>query len=374
MAAFARLPYSAPLDDYAVQADAALTGWKAGDQEAVEFIAGNHPWFFETETPWVRRRISEQEVRAFPLTREGAQLAVARWYEFLGWPELVAWSALASDPKSETAKFEAAVEGLIAGDAVALQNLIAEHPWLVTARSSRVTPHDPNVHGATLLHYLGANGVEGWRQRTPANAVEMAKILLDAGADVEAKAGFYGGQQSTMGLLITSTPPAEAGVQAALAEILLDYGAEGKGAIAGALRFGFRETALALLRRGLPLESMSDAAALGMFDEVARRLPLATAEERHRALALSAQHGQAEVVRLLLDAGEDPNRYNPPGHHQHSTPLHQAVCAGHMNVVRLLIERGANPNMPDTIYQGTAADWAYHCNQPAIETWLRTQS
>jgi hypothetical protein len=33
------------------------------------------------------------------------------------------------------------------------------------------------------LHYIGANGVEGERQKTPANAVEVARILLDAGAE-----------------------------------------------------------------------------------------------------------------------------------------------------------------------------------------------
>jgi ankyrin repeat protein len=39
-------------------------------------------------------------------------------------------------------------------------------------------------------------------------------------------------------------------------------------------------------------------------------LPSTDAEVRHRALSLAAQHGHAEIVRLLLDAGEDPNRYN----------------------------------------------------------------
>ena len=59
------------------------------------------------------------------------------------------------------------------------------------------------------------------------------------------------------------------------------------------------------------------------------------------------------MVRLLLDAGEDPDRYNPKGNHAHSTPLHQAVLAGHANVVRLLVERGAKLDIKDTIYEGT---------------------
>ena len=62
---------------------------------------------------------------------------------------------------------------------------------------------------------------------------------------------------------------------------------------------------------------------------------------RHRALALAAQLGHVEIVRLLLDAGEDPDRYNPADSHAHTTPLHQAALAGHDAVVRLLVERGA---------------------------------
>src|SRR5687767_9692458 len=44
----------------------------------------------------------------------------------------------------------------------------------------------------TLLHYLGANGVEPFRQHTPKNAVEIVAVLLDAGADVNAEAQMYG--------------------------------------------------------------------------------------------------------------------------------------------------------------------------------------
>ena len=45
---------------------------------------------------------------------------------------------------------------------------------------------------------------------------------------------------------------------------------------------------------------------------------------------------------MLLNAGEDPSRYNPVGCHAHSTPLHQAALAGHIGVVRLLVQRGAS--------------------------------
>ena len=32
------------------------------------------------------------------------------------------------------------------------------------------------AHRATLLHYIGANGVEGYRQKTPKNAVKVAEL------------------------------------------------------------------------------------------------------------------------------------------------------------------------------------------------------
>jgi len=92
--------------------------------------------------------------------------------------------------------------------------------------------------------------------------------------------------------------------------------------------------------------------------------------DRHRALALAAQHGHVDVVRLLLDAGEDPNRYNPDGNHSHSTPLHQAALRGHEPVVRLLVECGARLDMKDTIYQATPLGWAEYAGQTAIVAYL----
>jgi hypothetical protein len=49
------------------------------------------------------------------------------------------------------------------------------------------------------LHYCSANGVEGYRQKTPKNIVEITRILLEAGAEVDARADVYGGDPQLWG-------------------------------------------------------------------------------------------------------------------------------------------------------------------------------
>ena len=261
--------------------------------------------------------------------------------------------------------FESAVEAMVAGDAAALTALLDAHPGLVRQRSAR-------EHRATLLHYIAANGVENERQKTPANAVEIAIIVLRAGAEVDATARMYGGEQTTMGLLVSSCHPANAGVQVALVDTLVDFGAAAnEAALLTALAHGYADAARALVRRGARVDHLHAAAGLGRFDEAARMLPEADPQTRHRALALAAQHGHVEIVRLLLDHGEDPSRYNPPGYHAHSTPLHQAALAGQMAVVRLLVERGARLDLRDTVYHGTPLGWAEYGGRTEIAAFLR---
>ena len=268
-------------------------------------------------------------------------------------------------------EFESAVEAVINGDLPALQKLLAANPDLVRVRSTRVCPFDPPVHGAMLLHYVACNGVEGYRQKSPPNAVEIAKALLDAGAEPDAPAHLYGGEWTTMGLLVSSSPPREAGTQVPLVHTLIDYGAAADGVMT-ALTFGMRDAAEALVSRGAKIDNAAAAAGLGRVDDFTRLLPTADAATRHRALALAAQLGHADIVRLLLDAGEDPSRYNPRNLHAHGTPLHHAIWNGHLDVVRLLVERGARLDLRDKIYQSTPLGWAEYGKQDEIAAYLRS--
>ncbi len=340
-------------EDYQRQADALFAALNAGDRAAA--------WRFKWEHPRFKGR-GVDDVRAARLDPDDARMVIAQEQAFNSWDELARF--VPDTP------FEQAVDALVSGDAATLASMIRENPRLVRERSLR-------RHHATLLHYIAANGVEGVRQRTPANAVEMARMLLDAGSEVDALADMYEHKCTTMSMLVSSTPPADAGLQLKLAETLLDYGAACEGAGTGwqsavetALVFGFLATAEGLANRCAP-RSLGAAAGLGRDADVARLLPGADARSRHVALALAAQLGQESAVRLLLDAGEDPNRYNPDGCHSHATPLHQAVWAGHMNVVRLLVARGARLDMTDKVYQGTPLDWAVYGKREAVAEFLR---
>ncbi len=358
------LSYRATLEEYQGQAQGLFDAVKS-DDEAAE-------WRFKWLHPRFRGR-SVTDVRAATLDVTDAQVVVAHEYGFESWADLADFTDRVSRD-GPVERFEAAVEAVVSGDVATLRSMLRDNPELVRACSKR-------RHHATLLHYVGANGVEGGRQKTPENAVEVAKILLDAGAEVDALADMYEKKCTTMSMLVSSCHPAEAGVQAALAETMLDYGAALAGpgsawqsAIMTALAFGYASTAEALARRSAPLNNLPVVAGLGRLEATARLLPVADSQSRHIALALAAQHGHADIVRLLLDAGEDPSRYNPVGYHSHSTPMHQAVWSNHADVVRLLVERGARMDIRDTVYLGTPLGWAIYGGRTAIAEYLRDRS
>lgn len=357
------LPYCAGLDEYQQRAKALFDSLQAGDNDTL--------WRFKWEHPQFRGK-SVSDVKAAALDIADAQAVVAREYGFGSWADLAEFTeAVRSDPVVK--RFEAAVEAVIFGDADTLRSMLVNNPELIHARSMR-------RHRATLLHYVAANGVEGDRQKTPTNAVEVMKILLDAGAEVDALADMYDEKCTTMSMLVSSSHPADAGLQVVLAETLADHGAalDGPGskwqsAVMTALAFGFLDTAKALAARRVPADNLAAMAGLGRVEDATRLLPTADSQSRHIALALAAQHGHEAVVRLLLDAGEDPNRYNPDGFHSHSTPLHQAVWSNHGDLVRLLVEHGARLDIRDTIYQGSPLGWANYGGRKEIADYLRDQ-
>ncbi len=220
-----QLPFGSNLSAYQQQADHLLQDWRARDPDAIQSIRHHLPRFLRDDIRWLPKDLSDEQMLATPLDSTDAQLALARSYSFKDWSSLAEWVQAIHEPGSPTARFETAVEAVINGDAATLQRLLRETPELAQSRSTIVTHHDPPIHRATLLHYVAANGVESYRQKTPTSAVEIARILLEAGSAPDALAEMYGGQCTTMSMLVSSSHPAQAGVQIPLVDLLIGYGA-----------------------------------------------------------------------------------------------------------------------------------------------------
>lgn len=261
-----------------------------------------------------------------------------------------------SRKSSVVAKFEAAVDAICNGDVKTLKRLLAEEPRLIHSRSTR-------EHKATLLHYVSANGVEGYRQKTPKNIVEIAKVLLNNGADVNAEADMYGGGATTLGLVATSVHPFRAGVQNPLMQILLDHGADiehrtsagnDQNAVTGALANGRGEAAVFLADRGarLDLESAAGVGRLdivkGFFNADGSLKKKTTRKQLQSALKHACTWGRLNVVKFLLDKGVDLSRDRGDG----QTPLHCAVIGGQLKTVKFLLKQNA-PLEVKNIYGGT---------------------
>lgn len=127
---------------------------------------------------------------------------------------------------------------------------------------------------------------------TQQNDVATAQVLIEAGADVNAKNG------------IQDTPYLLAGAQ------------------------GYNEILMLTLSHGADIQD--------------------TNRYGGTAIIPAAEKGHLETVKILLDAGLDPNHINNLGW----TALMEAVILGdgsalYVEIVKTLIEGGADPNIPD---------------------------
>jgi ankyrin repeat protein len=294
-----------------------------------------------------------------------AQFVIARAHGFASWPAFARHLESLALPASPVSAFESAADAVVSGDAATLARLLREHPGLVRARSTR-------EHRATLLHYVAANGVENYRQKSPANAAAIARMLLDAGADVDASADVYGGGSTTLGLVATITPPAIAGVQLGVIDVLLEHGArmdrEGSAGsrhalVRGCLANGQANAARYLASRGAPLDVIG-AAGIGRLDVVgtffdASGSPRSSVhdEDLREAMAFACSYGHPDVAAFLLAHGVDANaelRLYGQGH----TALHLAAYHAHVEILDLLIAKGAALDVVDKTWGTPPLVWA----------------
>ncbi|HET9524892.1 MAG TPA: ankyrin repeat domain-containing protein [Pyrinomonadaceae bacterium] len=272
------------------------------------------------------------------------------------------------------AKFHPAMKAVKAGDLETFKELIAKDPSLATSRSTRSHP--------TLLQCVVLDGKDG-----PHN-VEMARILIDAGAELNEPFGATASMDNR-----------------ACAELLLDHGAaiDGTGGwspLEEALYWNSKNVIALLLERGAKVQNLRTAAGLGRTDLIESYFnadgtlkpeagkinwPWGDLEAIERsnhdprgkqsladcvkswsqdqqgivnnAFVFACMHGHIEAAKLLLEKGADINAI-PGGFDYAGTGLHYAALNGHRAMVEFLLAQGADRTIKDTKVGSTAAGWA----------------
>jgi hypothetical protein len=347
------LPPRPNLEQYRKQAKDLVRRWKSGDSDAVRRVKRLHPKFDERREPASGARSSA--VGAFALA--DSQLVIAREHGFESWPKFAKHIAALSRKDSPVPAFERAADAIVTGDMATLKRLLHQNSGLIRERSTR-------AHGAMLLHYIGANGLEEYRQKTPKNAVQVLTVLLDAGAEVNAIADIYS-RDTALGLVATSIHPLRAGVQQALMETLLAAGAAVDPAgdiVRACLANGRGQAAEFLSQRGARLD-LEGAAGVGRLDLVRTYFRAdgkleagATRKQMQAGLNWACEYARTSVVEFLLDRDADLT----VGDRHGQTALHWAVIGGQLETVRVLLKRGA-PLEAKNAYGGTVLGQAVWC-------------
>ena len=269
-----------------------------------------------------------------------AQLVVAREHGFASWPKL----------KAEVERREA----LNSGDASRLRALLAEQPELATERMKHWRDHPRGASPlgyVAMLRYDTARGL--WRDVTGTDA--LARALIDAGAPVDGEPG----DRETP--LITAASYGDATV----ARILIEAGADvearaapdaggvpGGTALLHAAVFGMTAVVDVLTAAGARAASIEEAAAAG--DVSAFLGPATPLQSRIRALVMAADHERLQVIDELLAAGTPVDATDEKWGRQ---PLRVAAQDGRVRSVAHLLDRGADPNLRDSERGRTALEW-----------------
>lgn len=356
-------------------------------QAAAARIAAHHPQFAHKFAPKNPAFLLDE-----PLQLADAQLVIAREYGFQSWGALKHYVEIGNRVAALTPhpQFPDAVAALVRGDVAVLGRLIDEHPELVRARGNLEAPYG-YFSAATLLHYVAWNPSR--REPVPANIVDVARLLLDRGADVDAVTlGRSAG--TTMGLVITSRMASEANVSGPLIDLLVERGATldlgtsepiipDWGAM-NVLDAPLANHAPRAAERLIELGARADvcaAAALGrmdllraMFDDGRLRGPSAhngrLLSERDAiglAMLFAYVNNHQDAVDFLLehDGNWDMTGVN------NGTAMHRAAWDGDLAMVKRLVAKGADISNRDNPFFSTPLSWAQHNRQREVFDWMR---
>lgn len=196
----------------------------------------------------------------------------------------------------------------------------------------------------TLVRFAGEHDKTGLHWAAETDQAEIAGILLDAGADIEAETS-WGATPLDWAAVIGS---------GRVADLLLSRGASRFTLIAAAA-LGKLEAVKAMVQSGADLSAQKRRAA--------PRSPNAEwpADSAHMqgdvlsdALYSAARNGHTPVVAYLLDRGAKVDAKGFFG----ATGLHWAAINGHRTTVDLLVARGASLTIEDARFNATPEGWA----------------
>jgi ankyrin repeat protein len=216
-----------------------------------------------------------------------------------------------------------------------VRRIVAADPSALTRRQSRNENHRTPLHFAVLK-----------------NRQEMIALLLELGADPLAVDG--SGQPVAV---YASAPETDR-------RVMEKIGAMVSAELVSAVR-GHRPP------RGGPMDLVA-LLALSDWDKATHLLHKnpELIDSGGGALHLMAQRNDLAAVKWLLAHGANINgRWASGG--AEVTPLHLAASRGHAEMVRLLLGAGADPNIRDSMHDGDASGWAEHFQQPAIVQILK---
>jgi len=226
-----------------------------------------------------------------------------------------------------------AIEAIRTGDVDTLRALLAGRPGLAAARLGG------QAGTRTPLHV-----VTDWPGYFP-NGPAVARLLIEAGADVDAGAEADGSGETPLHWTASSD-------DVDVARVLIDAGADVEapdGSIGtpldNAVGYGCWDVARLLVARGARVDALWHAAALGLLDRLAELLAGELGGEPGRvsqAFWHACAGGRRRAAELLLDQGADVN-WVPD--YAEGTPLDAAQDAGTQRgiLVEWLERRGGRP-------------------------------
>jgi hypothetical protein len=275
-----------------------------------------------------------------------AQLALAREYGFCSWAKL----------KLEVERRDM----LNRRDLSRLTRLLAEHPELATSQLE----HWADRARGEPLGYITMMRFNHDRLGLPAELPgtgAIARALIEAGAPVNGRPG----DKETP--LITAASYGDADVAKVLIEAGADIeaisapdsgGAPSCNALVHAAVFGMTGVLDVLVAAGARIDSLEMAAAAG--DITGWPLDRFTMQSRIRALVFAADHQRLEVIDQLIAARTPVNEADAEWGR---LPLHIAAQNGRPASVRRLLAHGADPDLRDPIDHRTPLEWCQPGNR-----------